>query len=582
MSKDPTQKKQEWKPFITLLKETKLPYMAILIVTVVTLVFSWLALQFPNATQEIMAGNISSEITRTLILVLVAQAFVTAIRMYVTAWAKAKTTLRFRQSMIRKTLRLPMPYYDKYMTNSLISRTTNDTTTLSEFVSSGIPYIPSAIYTLVTTMVLLFGYNWRLVVFEAILIPVILLITILEGRIQFKWNRRIQSRIAELTSYLAEALANVPLIKVFVKEKHEDEKGHENIEELYKAKRSYVIAVGGIYIMTNMEGVLHTIITVVGGAYLVSQNYIDISIWIAFYLYSNNLIGAVTQLFEYWERIKTVQGAAIRMAEIMSEKDEADHGTKAIPAGAQDICFDHVSFRYDKDLILKDVSFVVPKGKMTALVGRSGAGKSTVFGLMERFYLPESGKITLGEDVDITELPLRDWRRHIGYVSQESILFGGTIRENLSYGIEGKLSDEQMLEACKSADIYDFIMSCEKGLDTQVGERGSKLSAGQRQRISIANIMLKNPEILLLDEATSNLDADATANVETALKHLMEGRTTIMVTHDISSAERADQIIMLEDGMVAGCGSKDEMRQNCQPYQTLKKILDTAAPAAVQ
>ncbi len=581
MAKTPKQKQQVWKPFFTLLKKTKLPYPAILVATVVTLVFSWLALQFPNATQEIMAGNISDEITRTLLIVLVAQAFVTALRMYVTAWARAKTTLSFRKSMIRKALRLPMPYYDKHMANRLISRTTNDTTVLSDFFASGIPYIPSAIYTLITTLVLLFGYNWRLVVLQLIMIPIVLLVTIYQGRIQFKWNRRIQGRVAELTGYLAEALSNVPLIKVFVKEKREEEKGRENIDELYKTKRSYVIAVGGIYIMTNLQGVVHTILTVVGGAWLVSKGYIDLPIWIAFYLYSNNLLGAITQLFGYWERIKTVQGAAIRMAEIMSEDDECTGGSKAMPSAPQDIRFENVTFRYEEDDILKDVSFTLEKGKMTALVGRSGAGKSTIFGLLERFYTPEEGRITIG-DTDIRDIDLKLWRKGLGYVSQENILFNGTIRENLQYGLDREVSEEQMLQACKDADIYDFVTSCEAGLDTPVGENGSKLSSGQRQRLAIANVMLKDPKILLLDEATSNLDAEATANVENALKRLMEGRTTIMVTHDIASAEKADRIIVLDAGTVAGIGTEAELKTNCPQYLHLKTILDAAAPAKLQ
>ncbi len=581
MAKTPKQKQQVWKPFFTLLKKTKLPYPAILVATVVTLVFSWLALQFPNATQEIMAGNISDEITRTLLIVLVAQAFVTALRMYVTAWARAKTTLSFRKSMIRKALRLPMPYYDKHMANRLISRTTNDTTVLSDFFASGIPYIPSAIYTLITTLVLLFGYNWRLVVLQLIMIPIVLLVTIYQGRIQFKWNRRIQGRVAELTGYLAEALSNVPLIKVFVKEKREEEKGRENIDELYKTKRSYVIAVGGIYIMTNLQGVVHTILTVVGGAWLVSKGYIDLPIWIAFYLYSNNLLGAITQLFGYWERIKTVQGAAIRMAEIMSEDDECTGGSKAMPSAPQDIRFENVTFRYEEDDILKDVSFTLEKGKMTALVGRSGAGKSTIFGLLERFYTPEEGRITIG-DTDIRDIDLKLWRKGLGYVSQENILFNGTIRENLQYGLDREVSEEQMLQACKDADIYDFVTSCEAGLDTQVGENGSKLSSGQRQRLVIANVMLKDPNILLLDEATSNLDAETVANVENALKRLMEGRTTVMVTHNIASAETADRIIVLDAGTVAGIGTEAELKQSCPQYLHLKTILDAAAPAQAQ
>lgn len=558
-----------WKSFIVLLKSTKLPWIAIVVVLAVNLAYSQLQLLFPQATQRIMAGDISRNAILMLVAVTLFQSVVVALRQFVQALAVSRVTLSFRKSILKKVLRLPVPYFDRNMANQLISRTTNDTTMLSDFFGAGLPFIPAAVYQLIATLAILFGYNWRLVALEALIVPVILLVTILNGRIQFKWNRRIQGRLALLTGYLAEALANIPLIKVFVKEETEDEKGRKVIDELYATRKRYVFAGGLMSFLVSAEGMVQTLLAVLGGVWLIRAGHISLDVWIAFYLYSSGLVGSATQLLDYWQRIKAAQGAASRISEIAVEAEEEQGGRQKAPDRACDLSFQNVTFRYDQDTILENASFTIPKEKVTAIVGHSGAGKSTVLGLLERFYLPESGCI-LADGRDIRQIGLSDWRKSIGYVPQNGVLFSGTIRSNMAYGLAYEVSESELIRAATEAGIYDFIASSEKGFDTEVGEGGCRLSGGQRQRIVIARAFLKNPAILLLDEATSNLDAEAKSLVDQALERLKVGRTTVIVTHELSDAEDADQIIVLGRGRQPESGTHSRLMESSDIYRNLK------------
>ena len=479
--------------------------------------------------------------------------------------------MNFQKLMLKKNLSLPMPFFDKNMANRLITRTTSDSTLIAEFFDWSVPFIPAAFYKLVGVIIILGQYNWRLLALEAIMLPVIFLVTFLSGRVGFTWSNRIQGKVAELGGYLAETLANVPLVKVFVKEKAEEQKGQEAIEGIYTTRKKSMIVLSLVGLLSSMEGILQTMVVVLGGAALVNAGHITLEQWIAFYLYAQTLVGSVQSILQYYETIKRAQGSSRRMAEIIVEPSEDMGGSRTVPAQTGDLKFENVTFRYDTNTVLKNVSFTLPAGKTTALVGPSGAGKSTIFGLLERFYDPESGKVTLG-GVDAMEFSKASWRQAIGYVPQSSPMFSGTIRSNMTYGLDRSFTDEELIRAAKDANIYDFIQSSENGFDTDVGERGCKLSGGQRQRIAIARALLKDPQILLLDEATSNLDPEARSEVEKAMARLKKGRTTAVVAHEIKSVEDADQIVVLSGGEVSGVGSDGQLMKDNELYRRLKDL----------
>lgn len=585
MTQDTTQtgsvKRGIWRPFLTLVRKTRLPYFWMAVLVLINLFAAQLSLLFPNVTQQIFAGNVSLGIILSMIVILFLTCVVGAGQTFLANLSKAKITRSFRRFILKKTLSLPVPYFDKNMANQIISRNTEDTTTLSTLFGDIVPRIPSIIYSFVGTFVILFSYNWRLVLLACAMIPVVWLVGFLDGRVNFKWNNRLQARLAQLTGYLSEVLVNIPMVKVFVKEKAEDERGRKNIDEIYQTKKKTAVITTIISTLYSSQNTLQTVISVVGGAYLVSHEYITIDQWIAFYLYASRLVNSYWNLTTIWSTAKSAQGAARRISEISMELIEDQGGSEPVPQQPGELVFRNVTFRYDRDVILNHVNITFPRGRVTALVGRSGAGKSTIFGLLERFYLPEAGEILL-DGREARTYNLTSWRRAIGYVPQSSPMFSGTIRENMTYGLDRQVSEEELLQAARDANLYDFIQSSEKGFDTQVGERGAMLSGGQRQRVAIARALLKNPRILLLDEATSSLDPEARAEVEKALDRLKTGRTTIVIAHDLRAVQDADQIVVLDGGKVSGSGSHDQLMQKNRLYRSLQDLQSgSAAPSTV-
>lgn len=575
---DESKKNHVWKSFLILLKDSRLPWLFIIFKLLLSMGVSQLSLIFPDMTAQILAGDLAVSTITLMVSLMFLQYAATGVSVIVGRMAGAKITLSLRKFMLRKVLSLPIPFYDNNMPDRLISRTTEDTQKLSSYLGDDVPNFPSQIYLFLGTLFILFRYDWRLVALTAVTIPVILLLTFVSGRLGFKWNNRIQIKLAELTGYLAEILANIPLLKVFVQEVKEDQKGQDNIEELYKTKVKYQFITAGLTAADELQGIVTNVVAIVGGAWLVTHEYITLEIWMAYYLYTGNLSRGITEMKLFWERTKAAQGAARRMSEIAMEQDETAGGNLDLTKqDGGDLCFKQVGFSYGDTQVLRDMTFTIPANKVTAFVGKSGAGKSTVFGLLERFYDPDSGRITMGgESVDAYSL--RSWRQAIGYVPQETQLLSGTIRSNITYGLERQVTEEEIIRAAKAANAYDFIMEQKNGFDTETGERGSKLSGGQCQRIAIARALLKDPKILLLDEVTSSLDAEAKAAVEEALERLKDGRTTIMIAHDLSTVRDADQIIVLDDRTVEAAGTHEELIQTSPVYQSL---LRAAQPAAL-
>lgn len=459
-SKAPGSKIGVWKPFFTLIRSVKMPWIWMLLALLFNLFGAQLALMIPDVASRIMTGDISAATITFMVVTTFLSAILTAVRQTVGRIGENKAEANFRKLMIEKTLNLPVPFYDRNMANLLITRTTTDCSRISEFLTMSIPNIPSTIYSFVGVFVVLFSYHWTLALLMAGMIPIILLVTIISGKVGFTWNNRLQGKVAELGAYLAEVLANIPLVKVFVKEKTEEAKGEQAIDGIYDAKKKYLVFASLLSTLTSAESLLQMLLIVLGGGYLVHHQIISLTKWIAFYGYSGMLVSSFQSILHYYETIKSAQGSARRMAEIIVEQSEDMGGDKMFPEQPQDLTFDHVTFRYDKDTILKGVSFTVPAGKTTALVGPSGAGKSTIFGLIERFYDPESGTVTLG-GVDAKAYNKLSWRQAIGYVPQSSPMFSGTIRTNLTYGLEREVSEAELIQAAKDANIYEFIQSSE-------------------------------------------------------------------------------------------------------------------------
>ena len=279
---------------------------------------------------------------------------------------------------------------------------------------------------------------------------------------------------------------------------------------------------------------------------------------VAFILYLIQIVMPITMITTFFTQLQKARGATESITALLDEPEETEVGL-SVPAGQHTVELSDLGFGYASGAtVLKGVSFSLVPGTVTALVGPSGAGKTTVFSLLERFYPPTEGTIRL-DGAPIDSFSLSDWRRSIGYVPQDSPLLSGTIRENLLYGVDRAVSREELEQAARDANAHEFISALPNGYETDVGERGVKLSGGQRQRIAIARALLRNPSLLLLDEATSSLDSASESAVQEALGRLMEGRTTLVIAHRLSTVIDADQILFLEGGVITGRGTHREL-----------------------
>lgn len=556
--------------FLRLLKITKIPWILLLGTCLVSITQTILSLVLPDISSRLLSGDFSDATLKTMIWVLTLNAFILALRQYLLAISKGRVTLAFRKSVFQKILRLKPSFFHTNPSGTLISRATMDTSMLSDFLVGGLCYLPSLIYLFVASFVIIFSYNWRLVVLEAVLVPILFLITWLHGRLQFKWYDRIQTKLAAISGFLAERLLNIPLMKLFVREEFEQQNGLDTVDALYNTQKKYAFRLAGIMYLVEFESVVQSVVIVVGGAAMVHLGYINLQQWIAFYLYAGGLIGSVQQLLDYWQRYKQMTGSAKRISEIAAAEEEGTGGELEMPVENRDIVFQNVTYAYEEGTpVLKAINLTIPANQKTVIIGRSGAGKSTMLYMLERFFQPAAGMILYG-DTDISQYTYDSWRSSIGYVSQPAALFSGTIRENILYGIHRQVSEEEIESALRKAQLWEFIQTCQDGLQTQVGENGSKLSGGQRQRVAIARLFLSNPKIVLLDEATSSLDAEATAAINECFDALAQDRTVIIVSHALNDCDRADNILVLDNGRVDAFGTRDEIMRSNSIYQNLK------------
>jgi ATP-binding cassette, subfamily B, bacterial AbcA/BmrA len=562
--------RQNWKPFRELIRKTKLPYFKILLCVAASLLVAQLNLMFPSYTEQITAGNFSTGIIIATIAVLIGGAFADTLYQSLCMIVKGLISKRFRSTVWKKVVHLPVKYYSEDGTSEIISRVTEDTTKLSEFLTDDVAGLVSNIYTLAGTTVILFSYDWHLVLAEAVIIPLIIIMGIIKGRVDFKWNNILQLRVAELTGGIAEILTNIPLIKTFVQEKKATEQSDKLTGELYKTKMKMTWISNAFSSVSTLLTVAESLIVIFFGIYLIKRDIITVSIWVAFYLYSTNLSGSVDTMMTIWNDLKTAQGAMRRISELACEEEDPYSEGEAFKSNDEDIHFQNVCFQYEDSPVLENLSFTIPHGKVTAIVGMSGAGKSTVMNLLERFYVPTSGEITYGEK-NISDFTLRSWRKVVGYVAQDASLLDGTVRENLLYTLDAPLPDDELMSKLHEVEMDELPNELEDGLDTEVGEGGCNLSGGQRQRICIARMLINPPEIILLDEVTSSLDACAEENANRALHTLLNGRTVIMVTHKIQSAQNTDQIILLQNGNVAESGTYAELMEGNSLFRAMRE-----------
>ncbi len=470
-----------------------------------------------------------------------------------------------RRDMFRHLQKLPFAFFDENKTGTLMSRMINDLQEVSELAHHGPENVFLAAVMLIGSFILLGRIDIWLAVIAFSLVPFMLL---------FSWRARRMMRDAfsaarvetgEVNANVETAIAGMRVSRAYTAADHEVSKFLSANARLIKAREKSYFAMGYFNSGTGLFTDLMYLVGLVAGGLFFYYGRIDGGEFTAYLLFINNFLKPVNRIISFFEQFINGMTGFKRFQEIMNQQPEPEDPDAVKPERLQgDIRFDKVSFRYknsdaadSQERVISDLSLHVRPGETLALVGPSGGGKTTLCHLIPRFYEPDGGAITI-DGMALDKIDRIALRRNIGMVAQDVFLFNGTIKENIAYG-DLEATDEAIMEAAKKASIHDYIMTLEKGYDTQVGERGVKLSGGQKQRISIARVFLKNPPILILDEATSALDNATEMAIQASLEELGRGRTTIVVAHRLSTIKHANEIVVLTKNGIAEQGTHDQL-----------------------
>jgi len=544
------------------------PRKNIILVGLLLIVISRLAgLVLPGATKFLMDDVIAKGDMHMLKLILWAVAGSILVQS-VTSYMLTKILSVEAQHLIsvlrarvqQQILRLPTRFFDNNKSGALVSRIMNDVEGVRNLVGTGLVQLVGGVLTSVICLVLLIQISPWMTLY--VLVPVLIF-----GLISMKAFAYIRPVFrergvitAEVTGRLTETLSGVRVIKGFNAEAQEIKTFESGVEKLFlNIKKSLTSTSLVTSSASLLLGLASTGIMGIGG-YLIMQHQLTVGEFLSFTLYLGFMIAPIVQMSNIGSQLTEAFAGLDRTEEIMNMTPEDDGTIRKIRIGPirGDIVFKNVSFAYEEGKeVVKSIGFSAPAGSVTALVGTSGSGKSTIAGLASSFLSPDSGTITV-DDVDLSKVSLDSYRSQLGVVLQDDFLFEGTIRENILFP-RPNATQEQVLEAVKAAHVQEFTDRFEKGLDTLIGERGVKLSGGQRQRIAIARAILANPRILILDEATSNLDTESEAFIQESLRSLLRGRTTFVIAHRLSTIRQADQILVVENGTIVEQGKHQDL-----------------------
>ncbi|MNW36640.1 Multidrug resistance ABC transporter ATP-binding/permease protein BmrA [compost metagenome] len=501
-----------------------------------------------------------------LVLIFILQAVSSGFSYYLLAYVGSRMVNQLRKQLWEKMLYLPMRFFDRNRSADLMSRVANDTNEIKSLITNHLIQFISNSITFIGALAILFYLDWQMTLIIMLVLPISLAVLMPMGNKIYEISMQLQAHLAALSSTLSQVIGEMRLVKASNSERKELRNGAANMDDLYQSemKEARINAVL-MPLMTLIMIVLLVVIIGYGGV-RVSSGALSAGKLVSYILLLFQIMIPFEQFGTFFSNLKKVMGSTERLRLILEQPQETDNKEYVVPDKHSILEFREVRFGYEEDKpILLNATFTIPDRKVTAFVGPSGSGKTTIFSLIERFYEPETGSIYWGSAA-IDSFALHDWRKKIGYVSQDSSLIAGTIRDNIIYGREHEVSEEEIMNVARLAYAHDFIEALPRKYETEVGERGIQLSGGQRQRIAIARALLREPDILLLDEATASLDSDSEHEVQKALQFLMQDRTTIVIAHRLSTVVHADQIIVFEYGQVTGTGTHEELLQTHPSY----------------
>jgi ABC-type multidrug transport system fused ATPase/permease subunit len=492
------------------------------------------------------------------------------VQTYLTGWVGERILADLRNKLFGHLQRLSLGFFERTRAGVIISRLTNDVEALDLLVTDGVTTLVQSTLTLVGTAILLFVLDWRLALATLAVIPFLILATVIFRVRSTRAYRAVRERLGLVTATLAEDIAGMRMVQAFTREQ-QNTRNFRAVSERYRDSNMETVVLNGWYFpFVDLLSSIALAVVLGYGGHLYFNGDVTIGTLFAFMLYVQNFFDPVQQLSQLYNTFLSATAALDKIMDVLDEEPEVldAAGAEPLPEVQGHVRFEDVRFSYGTGPeVLHGLNLDVPPGTTVALVGHTGAGKSTIAKLLARFYDPTGGRITIdGHDLrDVTQESLR---RQLGIVPQEGFLFAGTVTENIAFGRPDATPDE-VVRAAQAVGAHEFILRLEDGYETQLQERGSRLSLGQRQLVALARALLADPRILILDEATSSVDIGTERKIEQALRLLLAGRTAFIIAHRLSTIRDADLIVVLEHGQIVEQGSHDELLQRRGLYTSL-------------
>ena len=545
-----------------------------LLVTMVT------SLLFPKLLGGLMSSTPENLRDNMLLMMglLLVQSVASFFRVVIFVMVTERALAAIREDLYSRLIHLPMSFFSAKRVGELNSRVASDTSQIGETLTTTLAEFLRGISMVVGGIAILAFTSIKLTLFIVAVIPPLIIVTIIFGRFIRKYAKKVQDEVAASNTIVEETFAGIQTVKAFANEAWERSRYAKRVSAVVQLaiKGGYYRGAFASFITFGLFGAIALIIWF--GAGMVHDGQLAAEKLNEFILYALFIGGSIGGLASVYAQLQKAIGATETIFGLMDEHPEMDINTDAAQKIlVEKIAFEDIQFSYPtrKDVeVLKSISFDLDPGKTLALVGRSGSGKSTIASLLMRFYSIDQGEISVG-GMPLNDIDLKAWRSSLAFVPQDVLLFGGTIRENIAYG-DTEASEEQIIDAAKGANAWEFIKDFPEGLETTVGERGVQLSGGQRQRIAIARALLKDPQLLILDEATSALDSESEQLVQEALDRLMEGRTSVVIAHRLSTIRGADQILVMDKGQIVERGNHDRLIDQGGIYSELVKLQNVA------
>lgn len=553
--------------FLNFYRRFSIPWWLYLVTFGVGIVYAEAGMRVSQYLVRVNKGELYNSVILSYVFMMLFNALLGFLRPLVMAYADQRVILRVRSALWRKILHLPMEVFEKEQPSSLVSAVTNDVTQAT-MVIGGVFSGAVSLFGFARACMILYQYNAPLSVYLLLCIPVAVAVFILVGKLQYTIMKKRYASLNQMTTFFSEHLSAGKYVKAQVMEEKELESGFAAIDSRYRADVYYAFMSQIQTLAHSIYSLLTTIVMAVGGSRLIRAGKMEATGINMFSTYMTQVNMYLAELLTVWQNVMGSKGALTHVSEILDlDEEDAQKGKAWIESQNQDIVFKNVNFGYqDGTEILHDFSVRIPGGKMTAVVGDNGSGKSTIMKLMQGFYQPDSGEIRVGENL-IGETKLQDVHKRFGYVLQSNPLLSGTIRDNILYGTDRPVSEEKLRKAAEEARVDSFVESLPNGYDTMLGEAGNRLSGEQRQRLAIARTLIMQPDYLILDEAGASLDHDTYMKIYHGIRQKMKGHTVVFIAHDMREIAEADYLIVMHHGRLEACGTHEELQKTSRTYQ---------------